>query len=60
MTTSVLNKILTEVGYEEEEKKIVKETVGTMQRFKALTKETLKESGVINSSVIDKLMALKE
>eukprot|EP00957_Ditylum_brightwellii_P152851 11634252-Ditylum_brightwellii.AAC.2 len=60
MTRTALEKILAEVGYEEDEKKIVKETIGTMKRFKTLTKETLKVSGVMNSSMIDELMALKE
>eukprot|EP00957_Ditylum_brightwellii_P060491 4592996-Ditylum_brightwellii.AAC.1 len=60
MTRAVLEKVLTEIGYEEGEKKITKETVGIMRRFKTLTKETLKESGVINSGMIDELMALKE
>eukprot|EP00957_Ditylum_brightwellii_P093599 7127567-Ditylum_brightwellii.AAC.1 len=60
MTKTALEKILTEIGYEEDKKKIIKETIGTMMRFKTLTKETLKESGVMNSSMIDELMALKE
>ena len=60
MTRTALEKILTEIGYEEDEKKIVKETIGTMRRFKTLTKETLKESGKMNSGMIDELMAVKE
>eukprot|EP00957_Ditylum_brightwellii_P153512 11684011-Ditylum_brightwellii.AAC.1 len=60
MTRTALEKILTEIGYEEDEKKIVKETVGTIRRFKTLTKEILKESGKMNSGMIDKLMAVKE
>eukprot|EP00957_Ditylum_brightwellii_P014206 1070201-Ditylum_brightwellii.AAC.1 len=59
MTRTVLEKILTEIGYEEDEKKIVKETVGTMRRFKTLTKETLRENGKMNSRMIDELMAVK-
>ena len=42
MTRTALEKILTEIGYEEDKKKIVKETVGIMRRFKTLTKDTLK------------------
>eukprot|EP00957_Ditylum_brightwellii_P139051 10598255-Ditylum_brightwellii.AAC.1 len=34
--------------------------MGTMRRFKTLRKETLKESGEMNSGMIDKLMAVKE
>eukprot|EP00957_Ditylum_brightwellii_P207156 15351728-Ditylum_brightwellii.AAC.1 len=60
MTRAALEKALPEIGYEEDKKKIVKETVRTMRRFKTLTKETLKKSGVMNSGMIDKLMALKE
>eukprot|EP00957_Ditylum_brightwellii_P152728 11625563-Ditylum_brightwellii.AAC.1 len=60
MTKAVLEKILTEIGYEEDKKKVVKETIGTMTRFKTLMKEILKESGVMNSSMIEELMALKE
>eukprot|EP00957_Ditylum_brightwellii_P200601 15292614-Ditylum_brightwellii.AAC.1 len=60
MTRTVLDKILTEIGYEEDKTKIVKETVRTMRRFKSLTKETLKESGEMNSEMIDELMAVKE
>eukprot|EP00957_Ditylum_brightwellii_P183392 13969448-Ditylum_brightwellii.AAC.1 len=60
MTRAVLEKVLTEIGYEEDEKKIVKETIRTMKRFKTLTKETLKESGAMNSGMIDELMALNE
>eukprot|EP00957_Ditylum_brightwellii_P039892 3020433-Ditylum_brightwellii.AAC.1 len=60
MTRTVLKKILTEIGYKEDKKKIVKETIGTMRRFKTLTKETLKECGVINFGMIDELMVLNE
>eukprot|EP00957_Ditylum_brightwellii_P006736 511617-Ditylum_brightwellii.AAC.2 len=60
MTRTVLEKILSEIGYEEDEKKIVKETVGMMRRFKTLTKETLKECGVMNTGMIDELMVVKE
>eukprot|EP00957_Ditylum_brightwellii_P151076 11504129-Ditylum_brightwellii.AAC.1 len=60
MTRAALENILTGIGYEEDKKKIVKETVRTMRRFKTLTNNTLKESGVMNSGMIDKLMALKE
>eukprot|EP00957_Ditylum_brightwellii_P183721 13993766-Ditylum_brightwellii.AAC.1 len=60
MTRTMLEKILVKIRYEEDEKKIVKETVGTMRSFKTLTKETLKESGAMNSGMIDKLMAVKE
>ena len=59
MTRTALEKILKEIGYEEEKKKIVKETVGTMMRFKTLTKEALKESGEMNFGMIDELMAIK-
>eukprot|EP00957_Ditylum_brightwellii_P070388 5347645-Ditylum_brightwellii.AAC.1 len=60
MARTVLEKILTEIGYKEDEKKIVKETVGTMRRFKTLMKKTLKESGEMNSGMIDELIAVKE
>eukprot|EP00957_Ditylum_brightwellii_P118162 9012396-Ditylum_brightwellii.AAC.1 len=60
MTRAALEKLLTEIGYEEDEKKIVKETVVMMRRFETLTKETLKESGEMNSGMIDELMAVKE
>eukprot|EP00957_Ditylum_brightwellii_P158944 12097625-Ditylum_brightwellii.AAC.1 len=60
MRKTALEKILSKIGYEEDEKKIVKETVGTMRGFKTLTKETLKESGIMNSGMIDELMAVKE
>eukprot|EP00957_Ditylum_brightwellii_P048820 3704048-Ditylum_brightwellii.AAC.1 len=60
MTRAALEKVLTEMGYEEDKKKIVKETIGMMRRLKTLTKETLKESGVINFGIIDELLALKE
>eukprot|EP00957_Ditylum_brightwellii_P142677 10871220-Ditylum_brightwellii.AAC.1 len=60
MTTSALDKVLSEIGYEEDKKKIVKEKVGMMRQFKTLMKETLKESGVMNSGMIDELMTLKE
>eukprot|EP00957_Ditylum_brightwellii_P008669 658114-Ditylum_brightwellii.AAC.1 len=60
MTRTVPEKILSEIIYEEDEKKIVKETVRTMRRFKKLTKETLKVSGVMNFGMIDELMALKK
>eukprot|EP00957_Ditylum_brightwellii_P071480 5433153-Ditylum_brightwellii.AAC.1 len=60
MTRTALEKILTEIGYEQDKKKIVKETVRTMRRFKTLMKETLKESGEMNSGMIDELMAVKE
>ena len=60
MTRTALEKILSEIGYEEDKKKIIKETVGIMRRFKTLTKETLKESGVMNSRMIDELMAVNE
>eukprot|EP00957_Ditylum_brightwellii_P016292 1225494-Ditylum_brightwellii.AAC.1 len=60
MTRTALEKILSEIRYEEDKKKIVKETVGMMRRFKTLTKETLKESDVMNSRMIDELIAVKE
>eukprot|EP00957_Ditylum_brightwellii_P041437 3137910-Ditylum_brightwellii.AAC.1 len=60
MTRAVLEKVLTEIGYEEDKKKIVKGTIRIMRRFKTLMKETLKETGVMNSGMIDELMALKE
>eukprot|EP00957_Ditylum_brightwellii_P142855 10885154-Ditylum_brightwellii.AAC.1 len=60
MTRAALEKVLTEIGYEEAEEKIAKETANMMRRFKTLTKETQKESDVINSGMIDELMALKE
>eukprot|EP00957_Ditylum_brightwellii_P132148 10075414-Ditylum_brightwellii.AAC.1 len=60
MTRTALEMILSEIGYEEDKKKIIKETIGTMRGFKTLMKETLKESGVMNSGIIDELMALKE
>eukprot|EP00957_Ditylum_brightwellii_P077847 5916830-Ditylum_brightwellii.AAC.1 len=60
MTRTALEKVLSEIGYEEDKRKLVKETVGTMRRFKTLTKETLKESCVMNSRMIDELMAVKE
>eukprot|EP00957_Ditylum_brightwellii_P063285 4803093-Ditylum_brightwellii.AAC.1 len=60
MTTSVLDKILTEIGYEDDSKNTVKETIGIMRRLKILTKETQKESSVMNSGMIDELMALKD
>eukprot|EP00957_Ditylum_brightwellii_P032807 2487150-Ditylum_brightwellii.AAC.1 len=60
MTRVALEKILSKIGYEEDKKKIIKETVRTMRRFKTLMKETLKESGVMNSRMIDELMAVKE
>eukprot|EP00957_Ditylum_brightwellii_P198399 15118887-Ditylum_brightwellii.AAC.1 len=60
MTRAALEKVLIEIGYKEDKKKIVKETIRMMRRFKALTKETLKESGAMNSGMIDELMALKE
>eukprot|EP00957_Ditylum_brightwellii_P090033 6856834-Ditylum_brightwellii.AAC.1 len=60
MARTALEKILSEIGYEEDKKKIIKETVGRMRRFKTLTKETLKGSGVMNSGMSDELMAVKE
>eukprot|EP00957_Ditylum_brightwellii_P122901 9370680-Ditylum_brightwellii.AAC.1 len=51
MTRAALDTVLTKIGYEEDKKKIVKETVGMMRRFKALMKETLKESGAMNSAM---------
>eukprot|EP00957_Ditylum_brightwellii_P130303 9939748-Ditylum_brightwellii.AAC.1 len=60
MTRTALEKILSEIGYEEDKRKLVKETVGTTRRFKTLTKETLKVSGVMSSGMIDELMAVKE
>eukprot|EP00957_Ditylum_brightwellii_P040306 3050057-Ditylum_brightwellii.AAC.1 len=60
MTRTSLDKVLSKIGNEEDKKKIVKETIGMMRRLKTLTKETLKESGVMNSGMIDELMALKE
>eukprot|EP00957_Ditylum_brightwellii_P135353 10320494-Ditylum_brightwellii.AAC.1 len=60
MTRAALKKVLTEIGYKEDKKKIVKETVRMMRTFKTLTNKTMKESGVMNSSMIDELMALKE
>eukprot|EP00957_Ditylum_brightwellii_P033102 2509303-Ditylum_brightwellii.AAC.1 len=60
MTSTVLEKILSEKEYEEDKKHIVKETIGAMRRFKALIKETLKESVVMNSGMVDEPMALKE
>ena len=38
MTRTALEKILKEIGYEEDKKKIVKETVGMMRRFKTFDK----------------------
>eukprot|EP00957_Ditylum_brightwellii_P178234 13575227-Ditylum_brightwellii.AAC.1 len=60
MTRTALEKILSDIGYEEDKKKTVKQTVKLMRRFKTLTNETLKESGVINSRMIDELIAVKE
>eukprot|EP00957_Ditylum_brightwellii_P169476 12899282-Ditylum_brightwellii.AAC.1 len=60
MTRTALEKILSELGYEEDKKKIVKETVGTMSRFKTLRKERMKESGAMNSGMIDELMAVQK
>eukprot|EP00957_Ditylum_brightwellii_P071072 5401060-Ditylum_brightwellii.AAC.1 len=60
MTTSVLDKVLIEIGYEEDKKMIMKETIRVIRRVKALMKEALKESGAMNSGMIDELMNLKE
>ena len=60
MTKQALDTILTEIGYEDEEKKMAKETVGTLRRFKTITEKTLEKNKNLNSGMIDELMALKE
>eukprot|EP00957_Ditylum_brightwellii_P203042 15333003-Ditylum_brightwellii.AAC.1 len=60
MAKTALNKVLTEIRYKEKERKMVKETIGAMRRFKDLMKDTLKEGYRMNSGIIDECMALKE
>ena len=60
MRKKVLDAILTEMKYEDEEKKMVKETIDTLRRFKTISKQTLAENKNLNSGIIDELMALKE
>ena len=60
MTKAALDKILTEMGYEEDEKYAVKEIVVTLRRMKTITKEALKESGKLSAGIVDELMVLQE
>eukprot|EP00957_Ditylum_brightwellii_P087605 6669221-Ditylum_brightwellii.AAC.1 len=50
MTRAALEKILSEVGYEEDKKKIIQD----------LDKGSLKESDVMNTGMVDELLAVKE
>eukprot|EP00957_Ditylum_brightwellii_P064788 4916181-Ditylum_brightwellii.AAC.1 len=60
MTFTALVKVLVAMGYGKNEKKAVKETVGTLQRMKKNQQEMLKESIKLTLDMLDELMALKE
>ena len=60
MTKAALDKILTEMGYEEDKKYAVKEIVVTLRRMKTITKEALKEGGKLSAGIVDELMVLQE
>eukprot|EP00957_Ditylum_brightwellii_P083729 6363960-Ditylum_brightwellii.AAC.1 len=60
MTKAVLEKILTVMGYEDEEKQAVKEAVNTLRHMKTIQCETLRESKNSTLGIINKLMALRE
>eukprot|EP00957_Ditylum_brightwellii_P107674 8214499-Ditylum_brightwellii.AAC.1 len=60
MTKAALEKILTVMGYEDEEKQAVKEAVTTLRCMNTIQCETLSESENLTLGIINKLMALKE
>eukprot|EP00957_Ditylum_brightwellii_P009988 753547-Ditylum_brightwellii.AAC.1 len=60
MTKALLEKILTEMCYEDDKKKAVKEAMSTLRQMKTVTKEVLKEGDTLSLGIIDELMVLQE
>ena len=55
-----LSKLLTTLEYTDEEQKSVIPHIGTLRRLITTKKETLEANSDLSSSIIDKIMALKE
>ena len=57
---TALEKILAVLEYNDEEKSAVKREIGSLRRFKSITKEMLKEADGFTAGMIGEMMAMKE
>ena len=55
---TALGHVLTTLGYEDDEKVIVKQAIGILRRIRTITKESLKEADGMNAGIIDKMIAV--
>ena len=55
-----LSKLLTTLGYTDEEQRAVIPHIGTLRRLITTKKETLEANSDLSSGIIDEIMALKE